>query len=540
MRRFQVVFFVIALFLLIFVYTRGKGGPTDKVFQDFNTAKFDNSTDVNNKWMPLKPGTQLVFEGETIENGESVPHRVIINVTDLTKVISGIRSVVTWDLDYSDGELVEAELAFGNPTADRYATATRLAEQAFKGGEAAGRPEVMCSALVTLGRIARLRDLAEANALYERGLAIAETHGLVKWRMSLLYNLGADDGIRRGDPGRLAAALTAAESAGAVTTALSIRLESAVVQICRGELAAAAATTRSVEQTAARLRLTGTRRVALGESIMAAAHGGRRDEAVRLLATFREMGGEDDDFASSVHGFGLAIGHLLHEDRAAAVAELDAAAAREARQPTSYLSFVQGPHLLMSVLDGRSGRAEHARMAGSVQAQARWNNLFILLAGAVIDADAAPMERFFQVSQPYPTARHLGLRLVAPHALEHGWGDPNAWLRAAEAYFHTTVSPIARACRELLRQAGTPVPQHRRGRATLPPPALAHGISVREYEVLCHVAEGLTNHEIARHLFLSRRTVEKHVASLLAKTGAAERGALIAFADHLRSSQKSG
>jgi len=112
MRRFQVVFFVIALFLLIFVYTRGKGGPTDKVFEDFKSAKFDNSTDVNNKWMPLKPGTQLVFEGETIENGESVPHRVIINVTDLTKVISGIRSVVTWDLDYSDGELVEAELAF--------------------------------------------------------------------------------------------------------------------------------------------------------------------------------------------------------------------------------------------------------------------------------------------------------------------------------------------------------------------------------------------------------------------------------------------
>lgn len=41
-----------------------------------------------------------------------VPHRVEIHFTDLTKVIGGIRSTVTWDLDLADGELVEAELAF--------------------------------------------------------------------------------------------------------------------------------------------------------------------------------------------------------------------------------------------------------------------------------------------------------------------------------------------------------------------------------------------------------------------------------------------
>jgi DNA-binding NarL/FixJ family response regulator len=69
---------------------------------------------------------------------------------------------------------------------------------------------------------------------------------------------------------------------------------------------------------------------------------------------------------------------------------------------------------------------------------------------------------------------------------------------------------------------------------------LAHGISVREHEVLHCVADRLTNLEIARRLFLSPRTVEKHVASLLAKTGATERTALITFADRIRSSQKSG
>src|SRR6185295_16995387 len=41
-----------------------------------------------------------------------VPHRLVITVTDLTKMIGGVRALTTWDLDYMDGELEEAELAF--------------------------------------------------------------------------------------------------------------------------------------------------------------------------------------------------------------------------------------------------------------------------------------------------------------------------------------------------------------------------------------------------------------------------------------------
>jgi hypothetical protein len=36
----------------------------------------------------------------------------VFTVTDLTKVVSGVRALVLWDRDYSAGELVEAELAF--------------------------------------------------------------------------------------------------------------------------------------------------------------------------------------------------------------------------------------------------------------------------------------------------------------------------------------------------------------------------------------------------------------------------------------------
>ena len=85
----------------------------EKKFEDFNPSNVDRSTTIDNEWMPLKPGTRFVYEGTTVEDdGTAVPHRVVINVTDLMKVIGGVLSVVSWDLDYSDGELVEAELAF--------------------------------------------------------------------------------------------------------------------------------------------------------------------------------------------------------------------------------------------------------------------------------------------------------------------------------------------------------------------------------------------------------------------------------------------
>jgi hypothetical protein len=80
--------------------------------EHFDSTSFVQSTRIDNPWMPLKPGTRLVYEGTSLEDdGTTVPHRIVVNVTDLTKVIAGVRTLVTWDLDYSDGEVVEAELA---------------------------------------------------------------------------------------------------------------------------------------------------------------------------------------------------------------------------------------------------------------------------------------------------------------------------------------------------------------------------------------------------------------------------------------------
>jgi hypothetical protein len=80
--------------------------------KDFDRAEFDQSTDIDNKWFPLKPGTQFAYEGSSVVNKTREPHRVVFTVTDLTKVVDGVRTLVAWDRDYSADELTEAELVF--------------------------------------------------------------------------------------------------------------------------------------------------------------------------------------------------------------------------------------------------------------------------------------------------------------------------------------------------------------------------------------------------------------------------------------------
>ncbi|MDX1315079.1 MAG: hypothetical protein R3356_06225 [Eudoraea sp.] len=80
--------------------------------EEFNADNFDNPTEITNQWFPLTPGMQYIFEGQTEEGGVTSEHQVIFTITDLTKVIHETQTVVVWDRDYSEGELVETELAF--------------------------------------------------------------------------------------------------------------------------------------------------------------------------------------------------------------------------------------------------------------------------------------------------------------------------------------------------------------------------------------------------------------------------------------------
>jgi DNA-binding CsgD family transcriptional regulator len=57
-----------------------------------------------------------------------------------------------------------------------------------------------------------------------------------------------------------------------------------------------------------------------------------------------------------------------------------------------------------------------------------------------------------------------------------------------------------------------------------------HSLSERELQVIELVASGLTNHDIAEKLEISKRTVDNHISNILTKTATDNRVALVRWA----------
>jgi hypothetical protein len=98
--------------------------------------EFNHPTAVDNHWLPLKPGTRLVYTGSSSDGKK----RLEFVVTDLVKVVGGVRNVVVWDRDYTDGELVEAELAFFAQDDEGNVWHTGEYPEEYENGRFAGAP----------------------------------------------------------------------------------------------------------------------------------------------------------------------------------------------------------------------------------------------------------------------------------------------------------------------------------------------------------------------------------------------------------------
>jgi hypothetical protein len=78
----------------------------------FDKKNFPAQPKIDNTWLPIVPGTRYVLEGRANRGGGALPHQVTFTITDLTKVVNGVNTVVVWDVDKNEGEVREAELAF--------------------------------------------------------------------------------------------------------------------------------------------------------------------------------------------------------------------------------------------------------------------------------------------------------------------------------------------------------------------------------------------------------------------------------------------
>ncbi len=181
-------------------------------------------------------------------------------------------------------------------------------------------------------------------------------------------------------------------------------------------------------------------------------------------------------------------------DKARAHAERALAHASDPRQPLALLAA----HRLLGELDTETERYEDAT---------RHLDDALTLA----DACHAPYER--------------ALTLLAMAALRAATGEVGQ-ARTLLDEVRTVCEPLsakptlARVAALAERLAATPTAV----------PAYPAGLSAREVEVLRLVAQGLTNPQVARQLFLSPRTVEQHLRSVYNKLGVSSRAAASTFA----------
>jgi DNA-binding NarL/FixJ family response regulator len=109
-------------------------------------------------------------------------------------------------------------------------------------------------------------------------------------------------------------------------------------------------------------------------------------------------------------------------------------------------------------------------------------------------------------------------------------GDGDALREAVRLLDQLGARAAAALVRRRLRVLGTgPIPRGPRGSTR----SNAAGLTEREHEVLSLIAGGLGNPAIARRLFLSQKTVERHVSAVLRKLDVEDRRAAVAAARRL-------
>jgi DNA-binding CsgD family transcriptional regulator len=414
-------------------------------------------------------------------------------------------AVLEAEVKYATGDVAGAVELAGAVLADAGATA-----------------EARCQACELVGRSARLGDLPRARAAFERSLAIADEAGLGVWRLRALHELATIELLDEAGTGRLLDARRSAEALGALSTAATLDLQLAAVSHLRFELDEGARYARDALILSERLGLDRARVMALW--FLAENHALRRErgESERLLALAQAAAPGDAEVDGMAWAGARAMTALLDDNRAGAFDALAKGMAILPGQPQAPGHYRgMWPLLLAAEDDPRAGDALAEARALGIDVN-RINRGLLATAEAILCGRRGDPAAATLVSSArndlarYPVWGELAQLFAAEAARRDGWGDPGGWLAEAAAGFtRHGLGELAARCT-----------------AMVSPPAerwAGLGITSREAEVLGLIADGLANKQIAERLTLSVRTVEKHVESLLRKTGCSSRTQLVAL-----------
>ncbi|HTJ84173.1 MAG TPA: LuxR C-terminal-related transcriptional regulator, partial [Polyangiaceae bacterium] len=137
-----------------------------------------------------------------------------------------------------------------------------------------------------------------------------------------------------------------------------------------------------------------------------------------------------------------------------------------------------------------------------------------------------PLRRAQEIWQrmgaPYLSARVRVLVARAFRALGDEDGAALELAAAKKVFEHLGAAPDLASIAAIVARGPSPPSSSR--------PGATHGLSPRELEVLLLVASGKTNKGIARSLFLSEKTVDRHVSNIFAKLRVSSRAAATAWA----------
>jgi len=433
---------------------------------------------------------------------------------------------------------LRAEAAYG--AGDRGASAT-LADRAVQAaaaqagggaGDGVADAEVWCQALIVRGRSRLAGDPGAARLDFARSAQLAAERAGPRVHVAALIAIATVDLYDHADTPALDLAREVAVDTGQLGQVAAVDLFRAEAALTVQGPQAAAGPAGEVIALTSRLRLFHLQ--ALAETVLAADRAVAADDAG--MAALLDAAIARPAAAVEVAALAClvrAMRALVDGDLAAAVAQLDLAAERLGAHGTAAPMPVWGLWAVLRTVQRDRDVAARETVRALPAGQRAVNRAGLFFADAIaagragdrVTAAALLDEGDWRFAE-HPWWGRLLRLFTMQAAADEGWADPVPRLRTDLAYFGVT--PFAGICRDLLRRAGAPT---RRGRGDTPvPEALrAVGVTSREMDVLYLLAQGLTNAEIAERLFLSPRTVDSHVAGLLAKTGAAGRAELRRF-----------